>query len=219
MSRIRAVILDMDGLMLDTEPIYRRIAQLASRDIGFDMSDEDHVCMIGKGIAEASHALAARMGTDFNVEQFWARCREHNPTCFESMPINHKPGLTDFLDFVDVCPLFKAVATSTRMPSAHRHLQRAGIFERFTTIVTGDQVTRGKPAPDLFQLTAERLGVDARACVVLEDSEAGITGAHAAGMRCVMIPDLVHPSDVIRSKADIVLPSLIEARAWIESRI
>jgi len=101
-----------------------------------------------------------------------------------------------------------AVASSTARTEVERRLSVAGLRHRFLVTVGGDEVARGKSAPDLFLLAAERLGVTPADCLVLEDSELGIRAAAAAGMTAVMIPDLIQPSAAVRELAGAVLPSL-----------
>ncbi|RPJ42856.1 MAG: HAD family phosphatase, partial [Chloroflexi bacterium] len=110
----------------------------------------------------------------------------------------------------------KAVASSTPCWFALRKLTRAGIERRFLTTVCGDMVARGKPAPDLFLEAARRMDLLPGQCVVLEDSEAGIVAAHAAGMIPLMIPDLKQPTPEIRALAYRVLPSLYEVIPLME---
>ena len=90
------------------------------------------------------------------------------------------------------CAFPRAVATSTRRERARAKLARRGLLARFAALVGGDEVARGKPAPDIFLLAAARLGVAPADCVVLEDSEPGVRGALAAGMMPIMVPDLRH---------------------------
>ena len=104
-----------------------------------------------------------------------------------------------------------AVASATARAEIERRLASVGLLQRFGAIAGGDEVAHGKPAPDLFLLAAERLGRKPAECVVLEDSEAGVKAAAAAGMAPVMVPDLVEPSSATRALATAVLPSLAEA--------
>jgi beta-phosphoglucomutase-like phosphatase (HAD superfamily) len=90
------------------------------------------------------------------------------------------------------------------------------VLGRFHAIVTGDQVTKGKPDPEIYLRAASALGIDPSECAALEDSEPGITAAHAAGMRAMMVPDLKQPSQEVRGIAHGIYASLVEARLEIE---
>ena len=105
-----------------------------------------------------------------------------------------KPGLAAFLAAVDALGLKKAVATSTARKRALYKLNLAGVPGTIETLAGGDEVARGKPAPDLFLLAAERLGVPPAECLAFDDSDPGVLAARAAGMRVVIIPDQKRPS-------------------------
>ena len=102
----------------------------------------------------------------------------------------YKRQLLELLAWLEGEAIPKAVATSTRKSRAEAKLSRTGLLPRFSTLVGGDEVACGKPAPDIFLEAAARLAIDAGACLVLEDSEPGMRGAIAAGMAAVMVPDL-----------------------------
>ena len=95
-----------------------------------------------------------------------------------------------------------AVATSTERPIAQAQLGGHGLLPRFSVVTTGNEVVNGKPSPDLFLLTAERLAVEPVQCLVLEDSEAGVIAAHRAGMRVYCVPDIKAPSPEVEALAD-----------------
>ena len=91
------------------------------------------------------------------------------------------------------------MATSTPWDTVKDHLERTDMMGYFDTVVTGDMIEHGKPAPDIYLLAAERLGVDPAECIGVEDSMSGVRSIHAAGMRAVMIPDLVEPSPEVEA--------------------
>ena len=131
--------------------------------------------------------------------------------------ISLKPGLDDILDLLDERGVAAAVATSTRRERARAKLDRVGLLHRFAALVGGDDVARGKPAPDIFLAAAERLGVAAGDCIVLEDSEPGIIAAAAAGMTPVMVPDLHPPSAELLLLEPLVLASLSAVAAHLRA--
>jgi beta-phosphoglucomutase-like phosphatase (HAD superfamily) len=101
-----------------------------------------------------------------------------------------------------------AIVTSSSRRTADAHLALAGIRERFETILTRDDVTRGKPSPDLYLLAASKLGVQPQSCVAVEDSNHGVTSAHAAGAATIMVPDMVPPTEESRARCVAVLDDL-----------
>jgi HAD superfamily hydrolase (TIGR01509 family) len=105
-----------------------------------------------------------------------------------------KTGLFELLDTLDNLGIKKAVATSTARAKAEIILSKAGMLNRFDTIICGDEITSGKPEPEIFLKACERLNVSTEDTVVLEDSEMGLLAAHRGGIKCIIIPDIKPPS-------------------------
>ncbi len=214
---IRAVIFDMDGLMLDTEPLYRIAWKQASAECGFDLTDEIYKKLVGRSRKDGFEALAEAFGPEFSLQKFQACVQIREANAFSGAPIPKKPGLDSLLTFLEARNIPKAVATSTERHRALPTLNSAGLLHRFETVVTGDEVARGKPFPDIFLLTAERLGVEPAACLVLEDAESGVVAASNAGMQVYMVPDLVPPSNATRQLAQGVFTSLADVLKNLET--
>jgi HAD superfamily hydrolase (TIGR01509 family) len=214
---ILAVIFDMDGLMLDTEPLYRFAWKRASAECGFDLTDEIYKQLVGRSRNDGFKALVNAFGTEFPLQKFQACVQKWEANAFSSTPIAKKTGLDALLKFLESRKMPKAVATSTERHKAMHTLNTAGLLERFVTVVAGDEVARGKPFPDIFLLAAERLGVEPAACLVLEDAESGVVAANAAGMQVYMVPDLVPPSNATRHLAQGVFTSLADVLKNLET--
>jgi HAD superfamily hydrolase (TIGR01509 family) len=205
-----AVIFDMDGLMLDTEPLYKIAWQQAAAECGHPISEELYTDLIGRSRVAGEAILANAFGADFRVEEFRAACGRSEAAAFaENLPAI-KPGLEEVLALLEARAIPKAIATSTERHIAELQLRGLGLLARFDVVATGDEVVNGKPAPDLFLLAASRLGVDASRCLALEDSEAGVMAAHRAGMRVYCVPDIKVPSPDVLRLADGVFESLYE---------
>ncbi|MGH9854349.1 MAG: HAD family hydrolase [Blastocatellia bacterium] len=214
---IAAVVLDMDGLMLDTESIYKRAWQNAAAQCGYTLDDSFYLTLIGQPNPACEAAILERYGSDFPMAEFRARWSALWRTDVESSGIPTKPGLAELLSFLDEYQVPTAVATSSDQDYATFSLRVAGLEGRFNHIVTGDQVINGKPAPDIYVESARRLGVAPKHCVAIEDSDAGALAANAAGMITIMVPDLKAPSAEAQSAAFCVAPSLLHARDQIAS--
>ena len=213
---VRAVVFDMDGLILDTESLYKVSWQAASADLGYPIDDALYVTFVGRQNVECERTLVSRFGPAFPLDEFRTRWHRHWRATADTAGIPVKPGLVELLAFLDARQLPFAIATSSDADEAAYSLCRAGLDGRFDIVVTGDVVARGKPAPDIYLEAARRLGVQASVCVALEDSEAGALSASRAGMRALLVPDFVAPSaDAVRA-AFRVLRSLHDARAVIE---
>lgn len=210
-SRIEAAIFDMDGLLLDTEPIYRFAWQRAAGDFGETIDDRVYFRLIGRSTRDAEGVLAELFGAAFPMAEFRDRWLAHWRAEVARRGIPRKPGLDETLATVEELGLPKVIATSTGAGDARFTLERSGLDGRFDGVVTGDSVEHGKPAPDIFLAAARLAGVEAGRCVAFEDSDAGVLAAAAAGMVTVMVPDMKPPSDEARGRAHRVLASLADA--------
>lgn len=211
MNRLDAVFFDMDGLMLDTERIYRRAWQQGARELGYELDDSVFLKFFGIPTRDCEQMLGEMLGPVFPLAEFkqrWPRAWRTDVT-ENGIPI--KPGLFELLGKLEACGVPKAVVTSTVADDARYTLQLVGIDQRFVSITSGDQVMHGKPAPDIYRLAAQRLGVAPGRSLVFEDSEAGVRAGAAAGMRVIMVPDIVQPGADVRELAYRVLPTLGDA--------
>jgi HAD superfamily hydrolase (TIGR01509 family) len=215
--RIDAALLDMDGTLLDTEPSYVSAYTAALDAFGFPDATATCHAMIGIPGLECEAMLRARYGENFPFADVNEAFAVRSDEIFrEGLAL--KPGTIELLDALREagCPF--AIVTSTSRRTAERHLTFGGIRARFDTLVTCDDVARGKPSPDIYLLAAARLGVRPQACVAIEDSNPGIAAAHAAGAIPIMVPDIVQPTAETRGKCAAVLPDLHAVLAMLRER-
>jgi HAD superfamily hydrolase (TIGR01509 family) len=208
----RAVVFDLDGLMVDTERIALECWIEAARDAGWEISRETCLTLVGLGQRESRQTLLDRMGGRFPLADVSARGRVRYLERLRSEGVVVKPGLHELLDWLAARAVPVAVATSTQQALALEKLALAGLSERFETVVGGDQVAKGKPAPDVYREAIARIDADAAQCIALEDSEIGLRAAHAAGLACIVVPDLLSPSPAYELLAHAIVPSLREAQ-------
>jgi HAD superfamily hydrolase (TIGR01509 family) len=206
----RAVVFDMDGLMLDTERLASRCWCEAAAAVGVEFDPALLVPMIGRNARDSRHVMLERYGADYPVDALARESRKVFDAIVQKDGIAVKAGLHALLDWLDSVPIALVVATSTRRERALAHLERCALLSRFEALVGGDEVANGKPAPDIFLLAASRIDVEPADCIVLEDSEPGVRGALAAGMIPIMVPDLSAPSKDLLARAPLVLPSLLD---------
>lgn len=215
LSHLVAVVFDMDGLMVDTESIYHLAWRKAAAELGYSLREETLLATTGRRMEDCYMILQASLDSTFPMADFKVLWLQRWYEQIDAHGIPQKPGLTALLDLLDAHNIPKAVATSTEYPEAIFTLQKAKIAERFSLIISGDQISNGKPAPDIFLRAAERLGVPPQQCMVFEDSEAGVLAASAAGMVTIMVPEIKHPDPLVTKRAYRVFQSLHEGRQLI----
>jgi HAD superfamily hydrolase (TIGR01509 family) len=192
-----AVIFDMDGLMLDTERLSIPLWTEAGIDFGYNITEEIVLRMVGISSKKTRELLFDEFGADFPYDSICEKFRSLVKKKIEKNGVPKKYGLDFLLDHLVAAKIPLAVATSTRRATAPEMLHKAGILDRFSVVVCGDDITNGKPAPDIFLLAAEKLGVSPSACVGFEDSPAGLKGLHSAGIRSIFIKDVIDPPQEI----------------------
>jgi HAD superfamily hydrolase (TIGR01509 family) len=213
-DKFTAVIFDMDGLMFDTERIAIEAWRKAGADCGHDIPEALVIECIGRNTQDTQRLFEKALGQGFDFHHVRGRRLRYAEQHMARHGIPFKEGLLEVLKVLSDHAVPLAVATSTEKSRAHALLGAAGVFERFDTVVFGDDVCRGKPAPDIFLLAAERLRADPRRCVVLEDSDAGIRAASRARMRPILVPDIKAPTGATLRLAHAVFANLREVAGY-----
>ncbi|MBV2358724.1 HAD family phosphatase [Thalassococcus sp. CAU 1522] len=189
----QAVIFDLDGTLVDSEAVALESANRAARRFGLTMRPDFFHSLVGTDGVTTKARLAAEFGAEI-VPAFDAAWGEEFDA-IRSAGMALKPGVMDVLAALDTLQLPRAVATSSRRRGAQASLAAAGILERFHTVVTRDCVTNAKPHPEPYLIAAQRLNVPPERCLAFEDSPTGARSAMAAGMRVVVVPDVVRVDD------------------------
>ena len=181
-----AVLFDMDGLMVDTEPLARAAWERVVAPYGATMTNDLYGRMLGRRTAESAQLVLDELRLPLPHDELVARKTDvFLDSLSAGVPV--MPGLWALLSAVKARGLPWGVATSTPRSVAEVILGKLGVVGRYTALACGDEVARGKPAPDIFLLAAKRLGVAPVACLALEDSAAGCAAAAAAGMRVIAV--------------------------------
>lgn len=206
---VKAVLFDMDGLMFDTESLSTRAFIEAAKKQNYEMTVEETHLVLGfkpKAIYEFYENYFKDKGVDGKklVDGHYAYLEN---ILFTTGP-DKMPYLEDLLIYLKENNYKVAVASSSDLHHINNNLEKTGVKKYIDVIASGEEVENGKPAPDVFLLAAERLGVSPKECIVLEDSLAGMKAGYTAGAKAIMIPDSVEPDEYTKTIAYRVLESL-----------
>jgi len=212
---VRAVVFDMDGLLVDTETVVFRAMQRAAGAIDGEMPFATFQRMVGLQHAASDLILIDHFGEGFDLEAWSAAVSAHFQEELGA-GIALKSGVLEILDQLDAVGLPRAIATSSSLAAVRQSLGPHGIVDRFHALITRDIQTRGKPHPEPFLKAAEALGVDPADCLALEDSHNGVRAAAAAGMMTIMVPDMLDPTEEMHSLCVRIARDLHEVRDLLE---
>ena len=213
----KAVIFDLDGLLIDSEIIsYKMYANLLQKySLRFSL-DTYARSYSGKNGVTNMQNLIFTYHLPITLEQGLAYVDALEKDYFaKGVPL--KPGALELLGFLKYRKVKILLASSSTRERALSVLAQHGIADDFDAMVFGPEIERGKPAPDIFIKAQEKSGEAGADCLVLEDSEAGIRAAYAAGIDVICVPDMKRPDDAFLSAAAAVLPSLLDVPLWLET--
>lgn len=213
---IKAVIFDMDGLMFDTEKIGIRTWNKLSEELGYPKLHNLIYTCFGTNHNFKRKYFAEVLGEDFPYDLFVKREIEITGQTLKDEGVPNKEGLVELLEYLKNNNIRTAVATSTTYGPAVEHIKDAGVFDYFDAIITGDMTEKGKPHPDIYLKACEKLGVSPSDAMGLEDSYNGVRAIYSAGMKAVMIPDMVEPDDEMKEKTFAIKKTLLDVISLIE---
>ena len=213
---IKAVIFDKDGTLHDTEQVYHRAWRAAGEQMGVPNIMKFVEICTGTNFTRTEELWQEHYGDAFAFRPFWQLRNDiyDDMIAKEGLPI--KAGAYELLDYLRANGYKIALATSTNAPRVDRHLVQSDMKKYFDAVVTGDTVPNGKPAPDIFLIAAERLGVNPDECMGVEDSFNGVRAVKAAGMYTVMVPDMIPPTQEILEISDACPAQLSDIIAILE---
>ena len=213
-TNIRAVIFDMDGVLVDSEPLINAAAIAMFKEKGLIVQPDDFLPFVGAGEDRYIGGVAEHYGFPLDVPAAKKRTYEIYLDLVPSL-LEAFPGVLDLIHECRKARLLLAVASSADLIKVRANLEKIDLPLPFwDTVVTGEAVLNKKPAPDIFLIAAEKLGITPAECVVVEDAVNGLQAANAGGMRCVAVAttfpsEQLVEADVIKdSIADILLSDL-----------
>jgi HAD superfamily hydrolase (TIGR01509 family) len=210
--RPKAVVFDLDGTLIDSESLVldAYMAAAARHDVPF--THDQFLGLVGRHREHSEMKMREYFGETFPLEKFYASVAEHVGD--RAAPL--KPGALNVLDHLDRLGAPYALATSSGPGWVAKHFSAHKLGERFRGVVTRDDVTHGKPHPEPYLKASTILGHHPADLLAIEDSPAGVTSAHAAGLMTLMIPDLIQPDDDIRARALHIGASLEDVLALMD---
>ena len=217
------VIFDMDGVIIDSEAVYLA-GYLHAAEL-YDLPIEDMKTAVGRAVgvidAMERQIMIETFGhlPQFSMNKTYKACRDYFNNIVETGQMQLKPGAAEILQFLRNKNIPVGLASSSPRVMIKKVLERHDVLRYFDVIVSGDMVMKGKPDPEIFLRCADAMGIPVSKyseTFVIEDSHNGIRAAYAAGMRPIMVPDQLPPTQEMREKAVAILPSLIDAAQWLE---
>lgn len=212
---IKAVLFDMDGLMIDSEPYHQKAFDAALREVGSSLSEEENTAhYVGISDKDAAQDMIRRKGLALTTDQLVTRKLELYRQYIQT-EIIAKPGLLELLQFLTKNNIKKAVASSSSIEDIRAVVDHLEILHYFDALCSATQVAKGKPAPDIFLFASSKLAIPPHECLVLEDAPSGLAAGKSAGMTVIVIPSRETMGRDF-STADYMLGSLSEVPKLLE---
>ena len=202
---IRAFCFDLDGVLTDTERLHGITMNQACRQQGFSLTEEQWLDLVGTS-TEATKATIQSWYPQADLDRLMRDWTDITLDWVEKHGVPEKPGAGNVLRTLHGLHYQTALCTSNAAPVVRRYLSSLGWSGLFDTVVTAEDVSHPKPAPDIYRLAVSRLQADPKDCAGIEDSPSGLTAVRAAGLITVLIPDLIRVPDAC--PRDITLPAI-----------
>ncbi len=218
--KIKGLIFDMDGLLIDTESLSYKLHKMDIENQGFELPLENFLPIRSHTIKKIGEIFRGYYGDDFDVEGHFKRHTLYMNEHIDKYGLPLKPGAEELLKFGKAQGYKIALATGTPIELAKRWLEGVGLWQYFDEFQSSAYIKNGKPAPDVYLATAELLGFSPSECMAFEDSPNGVRSASSAGCITVMVPDLSEPDEelmgLIYAKAESLSQAVDVIKAYEE---
>lgn len=218
--KMKAVVFDMDGVIFDSEKLYRKHWMITAKNWGIPEEEMRGLCNLIAGATKEHNRklMQSRFGADFDYDQFRMQTMDRMDEEIRREGLTLKPGVMELFFWLEEHGYRIALATSTMRERAEGNLIRAGLLSRFHAIIYGGTVENGKPAPDIYLKACAELGVEPCETIGIEDSINGVKSSHAAGLYTIMVVDLIEPTEETKRLADATYDSLFEVLSWLQDQ-
>ena len=213
----KLAVFDMDGLLFDTETLFKRNKAVVMKKYGYELTDADYEKTLGICGQRLTEVLDELYGPEYPAADI---SRETRALVTEEIMENGPPvmeGIPELLEWLKGKKIPCCVASSTQTPIVRSYLERGGLMKYFSSVIGGDQVSASKPDPEIFLASCARLNVRPEDALVFEDSQNGVLAALNGGIPVVCIPDLTVPEEAVLEKAAAVVRSAREVPALFEN--
>ena len=213
---IKAVIFDMDGLMIDSERVTFEGYQHVLAKENLTMSEEKYKTLLGKPVKAVHDLFKEDYGPQYDVDQIIKDVHAYIAKRFETEGVPLKPGLVELLKYLKVNNYKTIIATSSHRNRVDLIVKQAQIDQYFDDSICGDEVTKGKPNPEVFLKACQKLQVSPQDALVLEDSESGINAAYNADIKVIGIPDMKYPEEKYVKMTYKIMDNLFQVKDFLE---
>lgn len=215
---IKNIVFDMDGVLIDSEALILKIWKEIALQEGIQNIESTLLQCIGITAPETKALFLKVYGEDFPYEPLRSRASEIFHAQVEAGLLPVKPGVYELFDFLKKNDFRIGLASSTREAVVRSEMKKIGLLKYFDILVCGDMVSHSKPHPEIYLKACELLGAAPADCFAVEDSPNGIRSAHAAGMKPLMVPDLIAPDEEIRQLYYQKFDSLLEVKDFLDAK-
>lgn len=212
---INAVIFDMDGVIFDTESLYLKHWCSIFSKYGYEMTKENYLLVMGRGRKVVKEKFLSIYGENLPIDNMYKEKDYELSKYIEENEVPIKEGAYELLEFLKVNGYKVALATSAKRGRAMKHLKDSRFENYFDVIITGEDIEKTKPNPEIFLKALERLNIEPKKAIVIEDSIAGIKAAKNAGIFAIHVPDLKELDEEIIKEADIIASNLLEVKSIV----
>lgn len=213
-KEIKGIIFDMDGVLIDSESISDITWSLAAKDFNYPVSMEILNECRGTNKQDTYQIMKKHFGDEFPTEAFFKKTSEYFWKIDEEQGIPLMPFVKECLEYLSG-KYELALASSTRQVSVEKLLTKNEIIDYFPRRMCGDMVTHSKPHPEIYQKACQLLGLKPEECAAVEDSPNGIKSAVAAGLKVIMVPDRIKPTEEIIPLCWKISNSLAELKTYL----